>query len=396
MKLLTNLNQTQSHLSEICDCLMKYKKAYMAVAFLKMSGLNAINDSLDAFLKRGGERHFIAGQNFALTEPDALKMIFNLLKSRPKSNLYIYEPESNSSIFHPKMYLFESRRDCKVILGSANMTNGGLSANNEISLSFDCKPEFDVWKQCKAAFHGYVSNSVIASLLTIGRYETFYNSQKNHNKAAKANPPKYDYSFNYDVLKKYLDDLNQDEISNMFSERDKEYRRAKKILDAIADDKRLTEAKFTPLLDSLVVRGAWHSGSLHRLRKLIYKYYKEFAHLIRFIRANKAKSPDYVFPEAMKLVAGIKGASVNYVTEIMASYNRKDFAILNNNPFTVLTQKAGVSFTHKHPDSFNGVDYAYLCALIKEISMKLGFSNMLEADSFFNDIYWKMKNSPSP
>ena len=50
----------------------------MAVAFLKMSGLNTINESLVSFINRGGELYFIAGQNFALTEPDALKMIFNL------------------------------------------------------------------------------------------------------------------------------------------------------------------------------------------------------------------------------------------------------------------------------------------------------------------------------
>ena len=98
----------------------------------------------------------------------------------------------------------------------------------------------------------------------------------------------------------------------------------------------------------------------------------------------------------MERVASIEGASVNYVTEIMASYNKNNFAILNNNPFTVLTKKAGVSFSHKTLTSFSGEDYTYYCALIKEISEKLGFSNMLEADSFFNDIYWKMKNSSSP
>jgi hypothetical protein len=360
-----------------------------------MSGLKSIIDLLKIFLKQGGELHFIAGQNFALTEPDALYEIFNILKSKPKSNLYIYKAASNDSIFHPKMYLFESNRDCRVILGSANMTNGGLTTNNEVSLSFKCQKNSDVWKQSISTFNDYVSNCIAASLLTIGWYKTFYNSQRSHNKSAKAIPPKYEYTFDYDALKKYLGKLTQAELAKMSSERDSRYRQSRKILNAIADDKRLTEAKFIPLLDSLVVRGAWNSGSLHRLRKLIYKYYKEFARLIRFIRTNKSKSPDYVFPEAMKLVAGIKGASVNYVTEIMASYNRNDFAILNNNPFTVLTEKAGVSFTHKHPDSFNGADYAYFCALIKEISEKLGFSNMLEADSFFNDIYWKIKNSSS-
>ena len=395
MKLLSNANQLQGHLYEICNCLAKYKKAYVAVAFLKMSGLKLINDSLDSFLNRGGELHFIAGQNFALTDPEALYNIFHLLKSRPESNLYIYKAESNESIFHPKMYLFESEHGCNIIFGSANMTNGGLLSNNEMSLSVECQNDSDIWKQSIAIFNNYVSNSSIASLLTIGRYKTFYDSQKSHNKAAKVTPPKYEYTFDYDVLKKYPDQLPKTELTQMFSERDNGYWKSRKILNKIADYNRLTKAKFIPLLDSLVVNGAWHSGSLYRRRKSIYKYYKEFAQLVRFIRTNKYKSPEYVFSEAMKLVAGIDGASVNYVTEIMASYNRNDFAILNRNPFTVLSEKAGVSFKRKTLTSFNGNHYADFCALVKEISEELGFSNMLEADSFFNDIYWKIKSSLS-
>lgn len=75
----------------------------------------------------------------------------------------------------------------------------------------------------------------------------------------------------------------------------------------------------------------------------------------------------------------------------MISYNPKDFAILNGNPLSVLTQKAGISFKHKDKYSFDGQDYAYYCEIIKEISEELGFSNMLEADSFFNEIYQKNK-----
>lgn len=95
----------------------------------------------------------------------------------------------------------------------------------------------------------------------------------------------------------------------------------------------------------------------------------------------------------MKLVENISGASVNYVTEIMISYNPKEFAILNGNPFKVLTEEAGITFKYELPSSFSGKDYAYYCEIIKEISEELGFSNMLEADSFFNEIYWEKKEN---
>lgn len=93
----------------------------------------------------------------------------------------------------------------------------------------------------------------------------------------------------------------------------------------------------------------------------------------------------------MKQAEDITGVSVNFITEVMISYNPKEFAILNRNPFRVLTEEAGITFKYEHPSSFSGKDYAYYCEIIKEISEELGFSNMLEADSFFNEIYWEIR-----
>lgn len=391
MKILTNLNDEQSHINELCDCLKTSQKAYISVAFLKMSGLTLIMDALNTFLSNNGEIHIIAGQNFALTEPGALEKIYNLLKTHSKSKLYIYKAESTDNIFHPKMYLFESNKSGKIIFGSANMTKGGLLCNNEISISLECKLDSEIWKQSITTFNTYISNAIPASLISIAQYNIFYEKQKNYNKNVKAIPPIHEYAFDYNELSKYLKKISQKELEQMFSERNKSYRKATKILNEIADDPHLTKKKFIPLLDNLVISGIWHSGSLYRQKTSIYKYYKEFAQLIHFIRTNKLKSPDYVFSNAMKLAKNIKGVSVNYVTEIMISYNPQDFAILNRNSFTVLSEKAGINFKYKNPRSFNGEEYTYFCELIKEISEKLGFSNMLEADSFFNDIYWNIK-----
>jgi hypothetical protein len=89
-------------------------------------------------------------------------------------------------------------------------------------------------------------------------------------------------------------------------------------------------------------------------------------------------------------VSGIDGAAVNYVTEIMMTYNNRDFANMNRNPITVLKQEAGANIK-AHSSSFTSDEYQEYCTLIKEISGELGLKNMLEADSYFNDIYWKIK-----
>lgn len=191
------------------------------------------------------------------------------------------------------------------------------------------------------------------------------------------------------MLKKYLGEWSQESLEAMFSERQEKYRTAEKILTKIADKPLLPKKKVISLLDALL--NEWSSGGLKRTKPSIHEYYKEFAELVRFIRANKSKNADYVFSEAMKRVENVPNISVNCVTEIMISYNHKDFAILNSNPFTVLTEKVGVTFKHKHYRNFSGKEYAYYCDLIKEISKKLGFSDMIEADRFFNEIYWGNK-----
>lgn len=389
MKLLNNLNEEQSHVNELYECLKTYQKAYFSVAFLKMSGLSLIMDALKTFLSNKGELQIIAGQNFGLTEPEALTCLFNLLEDYPKSKLYLYEAVSTDCIFHPKMYLFESKKGGKIILGSANMTKGGISSNNEVSISLECKLDSEIWEQSKSTFNTYLANSEPATLLAIAQYKSFYDKQKEYNYDLITTPLLSEKTFNYAALKEYLEEWDQEELKQMFSDRKKTYRKAEKILNEIADTQRLTKTQFIPLLDSLLKK--WHSGGLQRRKSSVYTCYNEFAKLVRFIRDNKSKAPDYVFNKAMKLVENISGASVNYVTEIMISYNPKEFAILNGNPFTVLTEEAGVTFKYKRPRFFDGTEYASYCKLIKEISKELGFSNMLEADSFFNEIYWEMK-----
>lgn len=383
MKILNNLNDEQGHVNELCDCLGTSKKAYISVAFLKNSGLRLIMDQLKNFLSNDGELLIIAGQNFGLTEPEALLSLLDLLKNYPASKLYLYKAESADNIFHPKMYLFEADEGCKIILGSANMTKGGISSNMEISISIKCKRDSDIWKQAISTFDTYILNSIPATRRAIEQYKIYYDKQLVYSKKINSIPQKYDV-VDCAALEKYLTEKLQKKLKRNLVKRKKTYRYAVEILDEIADKSSLTEEDFIFLLDEVLQR--WYSRGLQREKTFIHGYYKEFATLVRYIRANKSKRADEVFSTAKKLAKKIPGVGVNYITEIMISYNSKDFAILNSVPFTTLTQKVGATFKHKNHSSFNGKDYSDYCNLIKEISEKLGLSDMYEADMFFYEV----------
>jgi len=398
MKFIANINKTSNHLSTIADNLKDSEEAYFAVAFLKTSGLKSLLNPIMDFLKAGGKVSIITGQNFALTEPKALHEIRTLFEKYPTSKLFLAKANSADNVFHPKLYLFKSKNDCRVISGSANITHGGLVENKETSIIVKCKENETIWIDSKNYFDELLKNenSDEVSLLVIKQYETYFEQQKQYNKKAKPIPTKTksQLAFDYNNLIKHFKGFNNSERQHNFKEKLSNYKKAKDVLDQIADSTRIAQKQFESLIDSLVgskdKENLWHSGSLFRLRRSVYPYFKEFRELVRYIRDNKNQSADIVFENAKEKVKRIEGAAENYITEIMMTYNNKDFANMNKNPLTVLRKEGGVNIKVTS-SSYSGSDYKEYCNLIKEISIKLGLQNMLEADSFFNEIYWKIK-----
>lgn len=390
MSLLANFGEERSHLTELRISFEKYDKAYIAVAFFSMSGFYAIKNLLETFLEGGGELHIVVGLDNFVTEPDALQALFDLMKGEPNSGLYIKKTDTKGRIFHPKLYLFKSKKRGKFIIGSANLTAGGLEENEEISIAGAVKLPSPLWSHAFKVFEKWRKEALPASDVSIGTYKKeFLSHQK------KQNFSNFDLDLDYAAFEKYLEQLGEIKLERMLDERKKKHEKSLEVLDEMADTRKLTKKRFITLLDKLVSgRGrSWRSNGLQRGKKDIYKSQEEFLQLVRFIRDNAEKSPKFVFPKAKELIAPIEGASINYVTEIMASYNPNNFAILNASPYKVLTTEAGIRFGHKTLKFFDGDDYAYFCTLMKEIYTKLGFSDMLEVDSFFNDIYRKIKDA---
>jgi hypothetical protein len=312
--------------------------------------------------------------------------------------LYLAHADSKTAIFHPKIYLFKNGNAGVIISGSTNITQGGLAKNIECSLCVECDTNDNIWKSAMNFVNDLFqpNNAEEATLLAIKRYESFYESQKKLHGMVKATPDrkKNQLEFNYANLLKYFKTFNNKNREKLFEEKTIHYEEAKKILNRIADDSNLTKENFIPLLEELVSKkgekGWWHSGSLFRKRRQVFPYYKDFQKLVRYIRQNSNQSPEKLFDNAKAQVDKIKGAGVNYVTEIMMTYNPNKYANLNKNPITVLIEEGDV-FMKAHRNSYTGIDYEEYCELVMEIILKLGFRNMLEVDSFFNDIYWKIK-----
>jgi len=111
----------------------------LAVAWIKRSGLARLSDSLAVFRQRGGEVSAIVGIDERGATAQGLRLAIEIFDS-----VHIYH-ERGSRTFHPKVYLASGATTANILIGSSNLTAGGLFSNNEVGLKceLDLKQEFD-------------------------------------------------------------------------------------------------------------------------------------------------------------------------------------------------------------------------------------------------------------
>ena len=112
--------------------------AKIAVAFAKFSGYQIIEQPLQKCLAENGEVEFLVGLDFHTTDAQTLRAFASLSQSFPKFKFYCYsDPSDGTAVYHPKLYLFETRSFLRSIIGSSNLTNGGLNNNVEVNVLLD-------------------------------------------------------------------------------------------------------------------------------------------------------------------------------------------------------------------------------------------------------------------
>ena len=112
-----------------------------SVAFVKNSGVKHVYSLLSDFQKRGQSKISVGIDN-GVTSYEGLVNLLDAIG--PDSELWIFHNE-NSSTFHPKIYLFANDQNADLIVGSGNLTEGGLFTNYEafIQVSLDLQNDED-------------------------------------------------------------------------------------------------------------------------------------------------------------------------------------------------------------------------------------------------------------
>ncbi|WP_170326773.1 phospholipase D family protein [Ruegeria arenilitoris] len=100
--------------------------ATISTAFMTASGLSLLQDALEPIAER--TRIFVGIRNGVTTVQSIQKAL------EIGCETYMVDTGSRQRIFHPKMYYSRSAVRAKLLLGSANLTMGGLRTNIEASV----------------------------------------------------------------------------------------------------------------------------------------------------------------------------------------------------------------------------------------------------------------------
>jgi HKD family nuclease len=111
-------------------------KFSLGMALITKSGLDLIREPIEHCLERGGKGRVLFGVDLP-TEPAAIEVLGDIA-TQYKSNFQVRRFQSGKTFFHPKFSIFFKKAGTQAaIIGSSNLTDGGLSTNYETNVVID-------------------------------------------------------------------------------------------------------------------------------------------------------------------------------------------------------------------------------------------------------------------
>lgn len=125
-------------------------------AFVSGGGVRALAPLLDVFLADGNRVEIVFGIDRNGTDREAVAQLASLRTEYPgQATVFLFNAPSHTSIFHPKLFLYKYGRVLRqAVVGSANLTLGGLGHNLESLLHYtQLKPGSGVARELLAIWN---------------------------------------------------------------------------------------------------------------------------------------------------------------------------------------------------------------------------------------------------
>lgn len=123
----------------------RFNRAYLSVAFARKGPLLKLRAAIQDFRNRGGQIEAIFGTDLRGTTVEALTEAM----AQFDRVAVVHSPGRFQATFHPKVYVFVGADRARFIVGSNNVTPGGLETNYEtaVLIEVDRVEEADLFEQ---------------------------------------------------------------------------------------------------------------------------------------------------------------------------------------------------------------------------------------------------------
>ena len=122
-----NHKEGKKVLSFIEDELLACDRFQISVAFITMSGITPLLQTLKELEKKQIQGEILTTNYLNFSEPRALEKLNGL----SNITLKMYDVEAAGNGFHTKGYIFKKEELYRIIIGSSNMTSAALIVNKE-------------------------------------------------------------------------------------------------------------------------------------------------------------------------------------------------------------------------------------------------------------------------
>jgi HKD family nuclease len=393
VKIITNQRRPR-HTDVIRDLLKNATKVWIFVAYLGRSGMDEVEQALKAACARKLDLEIYCGLSQCVSNPDALWRLFKMFGKTKTAKLYLWDQPRQT--FHPKVYCFFHGSHLTLVIGSANLTSGGMEKNLELS-SIQTLPLNSDAARAIETFRSDIAERVNpADELGLRQYRRRYDIYRTKREKAEKEARKeikQVRELKLNEIKSYLARYYKNGKDQRFQRRQVRYLKAKSVLKKLADTPHLDKSAFLKLYSELVGGGGehrlWTSSGLARSKSEVASHYTKVVSLVRQIRKSSAKSPEAVFRIGQNSIRTIQGFGVNLLTEAMHTFGPDRFAVLNKPPLVAL--KAFGCDPFPSSNSFSAEMYAEFNDIVGEVKKECGFKSMAQADDFLSYVYGRVK-----
>jgi HKD family nuclease len=141
-------NDSKKLVDSLLQAMAKSNCLRIAVAFVSTGGISLLEKGLQDCMKRNCYIEFILGIDLYVTDSKALQNLYQLSEANQNVKLFCYRgsnSEGNSeAIYHPKLYIADQTSVVTTIIGSSNLTEGGLKSNVEFNVLIESESDSDI------------------------------------------------------------------------------------------------------------------------------------------------------------------------------------------------------------------------------------------------------------